>query len=88
MDLWFQSDAQFLKEMQPLIDPTTVAARAGEVDDIAPLVAFLCTDDSRWTIGSIISANGGLNLGDIVCGTIYLGKSNSLGEDLVRTLVL
>lgn len=46
--------------MQPLIESTPAAARIAEVDDIAPLVAFLCADDSRWTTGSVLSANGGL----------------------------
>lgn len=59
-DQWYQSDEQFLKDMQPLIDSTPAAARVGEVDDIAPLVAFLCSDDARWTTGSVLSANGGL----------------------------
>ncbi|KAL3441114.1 hypothetical protein BJX65DRAFT_314146 [Aspergillus insuetus] len=59
-DQWYQSDEQFLKDMQPLIESTPAAARVGEVDDIAPLVAFLCSDDARWTTGSTLSANGGL----------------------------
>lgn len=59
-DQWYQSDEQFIKDMQPLIDSTPAAARVGEVDDIAPLVAFLCSDDARWTTGSVLSANGGL----------------------------
>jgi 3-oxoacyl-[acyl-carrier protein] reductase len=59
-DQWFQSDEQFLKDMQPLIDSTPAAARVGEVNDIAPLVAFLCSDDARWTTGATLSANGGL----------------------------
>ncbi|KAF4919725.1 L-xylulose reductase [Colletotrichum viniferum] len=59
-DQWFQSDEQFLKDMQPLIESTPAAARVGEVDDIAPLVAFQCSDDARWTTGSTLSANGGL----------------------------
>ncbi|GAB1210953.1 hypothetical protein ATERTT37_000063 [Aspergillus terreus] len=59
-DQWFQSDEQFLKDMQPLIESTPAAPRVGEVDDIAALVAFLCTDDARWTTGSCLSANGGL----------------------------
>ncbi|KAF4308535.1 hypothetical protein GTA08_BOTSDO03653 [Botryosphaeria dothidea] len=59
-DQWFQSDERFLKDMQPLIDSTPAAARVGEVEDIAPLVAFLCSNDARWTTGSVLSANGGL----------------------------
>lgn len=60
IDQWFQSDEQFLKDMQPLIDETPAAPRVGEVDDIAPLVAFLCSEDAKWTTGSCLSANGGL----------------------------
>ncbi|RDW86601.1 SDR family NAD(P)-dependent oxidoreductase [Aspergillus mulundensis] len=59
-DQWFQSDEQFLKDMQPLIESTPAAPRVGEVDDIAPLVAFLCSEDARWTTGACLSANGGL----------------------------
>jgi NAD(P)-dependent dehydrogenase (short-subunit alcohol dehydrogenase family) len=59
-DQWYQSDEQFLKDMQPMIEATPAAPRVGEVEDIAPLVAFLCTDDARWTTGSVLCANGGL----------------------------
>jgi 3-oxoacyl-[acyl-carrier protein] reductase len=59
-DQWVESDDQFRDDMQPLIESTPAAARIAEVDDIAPLVAFLCTDDARWTTGSVLSANGGL----------------------------
>lgn len=59
-DQWAESDDQFRDDMQSLIESTPAAARIAEVDDIAPLVAFLCTDDARWTTGSVLSANGGL----------------------------
>ncbi|KAJ5385885.1 NAD(P)-binding protein [Penicillium cosmopolitanum] len=59
-DQWFQSDPQFIKDMEPMINETPAAPRVGEVDDIAPLVAFLCSDDARWTTGSCLCANGGL----------------------------
>ncbi|KAJ5109611.1 NAD(P)-binding protein [Penicillium argentinense] len=59
-DQWFQSDEQFLKDMQPMIESTPAAPRVAEVDDIAPLVAFLCTEDAKWTTGSVLCANGGL----------------------------
>ncbi|KAJ5626323.1 hypothetical protein N7510_002632 [Penicillium lagena] len=59
-DQWFASDEKFLQEMQPLIDSTPAAARVGEVSDIAPLVAFLCSEDAKWTTGSVLSASGGL----------------------------
>ncbi|KUL82037.1 hypothetical protein ZTR_10041 [Talaromyces verruculosus] len=59
-DQWQESDEQFRQDMQPLIESTPAAARIAEVDDIAPLVAFLCTEDARWTTGSVLCANGGL----------------------------
>jgi NAD(P)-dependent dehydrogenase (short-subunit alcohol dehydrogenase family) len=59
-DQWQESDDQFRQDMQPLIESTPAAARIAEVDDIAPLVAFLCTDDARWATGSVLCANGGL----------------------------
>lgn len=46
--------------MQPIIESTPAAARVGEVEDIAPLVAFLCSEEARWVTGSVLSANGGL----------------------------
>lgn len=36
------------------------AARVAQVDDIAPLVAFLCTDDTKWVTGAALCVNGGL----------------------------
>ncbi|GAW17735.1 hypothetical protein EKO27_g6880 [Xylaria grammica] len=59
-DQWEESDDQFRQDMQPLIESTPAAARIAEVDDIAPLVTFLCTDDARWATGSVLCANGGL----------------------------
>lgn len=59
-DQWFQSDPQFIKDMEPMIKETPAAPRVGVVDDIAPLVAFLCSEDARWTTGSTLCANGGL----------------------------
>lgn len=60
LDQWRQSNEEFLKEMQPIIESTPAAARVGEVEDIAPLVAFLCSEEARWVTGSVLSANGGL----------------------------
>ncbi|SPJ72514.1 related to 3-oxoacyl-[acyl-carrier-protein] reductase [Fusarium torulosum] len=59
-DQWQESDDQFRQDMQPLIESTPAAARIAETDDIAPLVAFLCTEDARWATGSVLCANGGL----------------------------
>jgi 3-oxoacyl-[acyl-carrier protein] reductase len=34
--------------------------RLGRPDDIADIVAFLCSDDARWLTGTTIPANGGM----------------------------
>ncbi|GAP85725.1 putative 3-oxoacyl-[acyl-carrier-protein] reductase [Rosellinia necatrix] len=59
-DQWEESDEQFRQDMRPLINETPAAARIAEVDDISPLVAFLCTEDARWSTGGVLCANGGL----------------------------
>ena len=38
-------------------------ARLGEPKDIAEVVAFLCSDESRWMQGSIVDVDGGQNKG-------------------------
>lgn len=37
-----------------------VMGRAGTVEEIAPVVAFLCSDDSRWVNGSAMGVDGGM----------------------------
>ena len=43
------------------IRATTPLGRIGQPDDIAGIVAFLVSDDSRWITGRTILADGGLN---------------------------
>ena len=43
-----------------IIEQTSAAARLGEVDDIAQVVAWLATEGSRWVNGQTINANGGV----------------------------
>jgi 3-oxoacyl-[acyl-carrier protein] reductase len=38
-------------------------SRLGETQDIAEVVAFLCSEESRWMQGSIIDVDGGQNKG-------------------------
>lgn len=40
-------------------DPAATG-RAGTPSDIAPVVAFLCSDGARWINGANIAADGGL----------------------------
>ncbi|PYI01457.1 NAD(P)-binding protein [Aspergillus sclerotiicarbonarius CBS 121057] len=56
------SAPDFKDAMQPMIQATPAEARLGEVDDIVPLVSFLCSEESRWMIGSVLSGTGGMLL--------------------------
>ena len=38
----------------------TPLGRVGQVNDIAPIVAFLASDDARWVTGEVILAAGGM----------------------------
>jgi NAD(P)-dependent dehydrogenase (short-subunit alcohol dehydrogenase family) len=38
----------------------TAVGRAGTADDIAPLIAFLCSDGARWINGANVPVDGGL----------------------------
>ena len=59
-DGYYNSDQDFVDSLKPLIDSTPAAARIGEVEDIAPIVAFLASEEGRWVTGQAISASGGL----------------------------
>lgn len=45
-----------------------VMDRPGQPDDIAPVVAFLCSDWSRWIRGANIPCDGGMNQ-HVLCNT-------------------
>lgn len=45
----------FLSSMSPL-------GRVGNADDIGGVIAFLCSDDSRWINGQRIEVSGGINV--------------------------
>jgi len=44
--------------MQANVERNTLG-RLGQTDDIAPIVAFLASDDARWITGETIHVNGG-----------------------------
>lgn len=45
-----------------MLERTLAAKRIGRVDDVAPIVAFLCDPSARWITGNVTCANGGLIL--------------------------
>ncbi len=46
--------------VQERLIANTALGRLGAPEDIADVVAFLCSDDARWVTGQIIGASGGL----------------------------
>ncbi|RDW80226.1 putative 3-ketoacyl-acyl carrier protein reductase protein [Coleophoma cylindrospora] len=46
-----------LVEMQ--MKNTPIQNRVGKVEDVAPIVAWLASEESRWVTGQVISASGG-----------------------------
>ena len=52
----------FLETLGPRAEEDMgVMGRAGTPEEIAPLVAFLCSDESSWITGANISIDGGMN---------------------------
>ncbi|KIW36463.1 uncharacterized protein PV06_11279 [Exophiala oligosperma] len=60
-DMWLRdTGADVLAEWDVKMKETPAAPRIGTVDDIAQIVAFLASEESRWSTGSTVNANGGL----------------------------
>ena len=56
-ELFFQGkSAEWIAQITKMIP----LGRLGEVDDIAHVVKFLCSDESQWINGQTVRANGGL----------------------------
>ena len=50
------------KELNNMIASLTALGRVGQPDDLGGVVAFLCSDDSKWVNGQRIEVSGGMNL--------------------------
>jgi 3-oxoacyl-[acyl-carrier protein] reductase len=60
-DLWAADTfPEVIEEWTPRITQTPAAGRIANVEDVAPIVAFLCAEESRWVTGSTVSASGGM----------------------------
>ncbi|KAB8212163.1 hypothetical protein BDV34DRAFT_183416 [Aspergillus parasiticus] len=58
-EMWEQTPGK--EEIQEKVYYRTAAGdRIASVEDIAPIVAFLCEEQSRWVTGNVTCANGGL----------------------------
>jgi NAD(P)-dependent dehydrogenase (short-subunit alcohol dehydrogenase family) len=49
-------------QMKERLSSLTPLGRVGSADDIGGVVAFLCTDDSKWINGQRIEVSGGINV--------------------------
>lgn len=50
------------KELNDMISNMTPLGRVGKPDDIGSVVAFLCSDESKWVNGQRIEASGGIHI--------------------------
>ena len=53
------SDAEFLEKNMDRIVKAYPMRRIGQSEDVAPMVAFLASDQAAWITGQVISVNGG-----------------------------
>lgn len=49
------------KDLNQMISSMTPLGRVGKPDDIGGVVAFLCSDESKWVNGQRIEASGGIH---------------------------
>ena len=49
-------------QIKNFIASNTALGRVGEANDIGGIVAFLCSEESKWINGQRIEASGGVNL--------------------------
>ncbi|CAH0055928.1 unnamed protein product [Clonostachys solani] len=59
-EMWAATPEESIGDMAAFIKSTPAEGRVGEVEDIVPIVAFLCDETSRWITGSTVCANGGI----------------------------
>lgn len=50
------------EEVKEYVSSRTPAGRAGQPEDLAGVVAFLCSPDANWIRGQVLVADGGLSL--------------------------
>ena len=48
--------------MKAFLSSQSAFGRVGQADDIGSVVAFMCSEDSKWINGQRIETSGGINL--------------------------
>jgi len=48
-------------QLKQMLSSASPLGRVGNADDIGPVVAFLCTEDTKWINGQRIEVSGGIN---------------------------
>lgn len=51
-----------LQEFDKIVKQGMGGMRPAFTDDIAATIGMLCSDESRWTTGSVVCANGGMKM--------------------------
>ena len=58
-NLFFQLVSNRYERASLIVTSNKPFGRWGEPDDVARLVAWLCSDDGRWVTGQVIDSEGG-----------------------------
>jgi NAD(P)-dependent dehydrogenase (short-subunit alcohol dehydrogenase family) len=64
MNSWLQDGDEAVSSITGI----TALGRVGEAPDLADVLAFFASDDSRWVTGQTLDVNGGLYLGRKIAG--------------------
>ncbi|KAL5329035.1 hypothetical protein ACEPPN_002544 [Leptodophora sp. 'Broadleaf-Isolate-01'] len=64
-DMWKECEPEVTADFQHMINATPAAPRVGEVSDIVPTVAFLCSEESRWVTGCVLALTRAMHIQSI-----------------------
>jgi NAD(P)-dependent dehydrogenase (short-subunit alcohol dehydrogenase family) len=59
-DMYLSVPEDLKKGLEEIVKATPAEARMGTPEDIADIVGFLASEQSRWITGNVVTANGGL----------------------------
>jgi 3-oxoacyl-[acyl-carrier protein] reductase len=59
-DMYLSAPDELRNAMHDIVKSVPAGGRMGTPEDIADIVGFLASGDSRWVSGNVVTANGGL----------------------------